>query len=304
MSARDWLGLIRFSHTVFALPFAILAAFLAWSAPLPSSADQDYPSIRIQDIIGILLCMVLARSAAMAFNRLVDHDIDAANPRTAARHLPAGILSRRSVLFFTGLTSLGFVASTTLFLPNRIPLWGSLPVLAWLFGYSLAKRWTSSAHLWLGVALALSPLCVWAAIRGPWVLSEPADWGVPGLLATAIALWVAGFDIIYACQDADYDAKAGLHSIPATHGIEGALRIALLLHVAMLCSLGVLAWLGHRSGLGWVFAVSVLATAVLVVSQHRMVRPDDLSRVNEAFFQANATISVILLAGGVIDCYV
>ncbi|KLU02792.1 4-hydroxybenzoate polyprenyltransferase [Rhodopirellula islandica] len=320
---NDWLGLIRFSHTIFALPFAILAAFLAWATPLPTATtipasptlDSSgelpgaadallYPHVRLRDILGILLCMVLARSAAMAFNRWVDRRIDAANPRTATRHIPAGVLSAPAVLAFTILCGLGFVAATLLFLPNRLPLFASLPVLLFLCGYSLAKRFTSSAHLWLGVALSLSPLCVWAAIRGEIVLQFPTDFWVPGWLAVAVAFWVAGFDIIYSCQDAAFDSAEGLHSVPSRRGVSGALRVAAASHVAMILALGLLAWTGGSSGLGGIFIVAVVLTAALVVYQHRLVSPNDLSRVNQAFFHTNAIVSLILMAAGVIDCVV
>lgn len=298
---RDWLGLIRFSHTIFALPFAVLAAFLAWSTPLGASGNAEPPPVRLMDILGILLCMVTARSAAMAFNRLVDHRIDAENPRTAGRHLPAGVLSRRSVAGFTLLCTLGFVASTLLFLPNRIPLYGSLPVLAFLLGYSLAKRFTASAHLWLGVALALSPVCVWAAIRGPDGMGESVS--IALLLAGGIVFWVAGFDILYACQDAEFDRDAGLHSIPGRFGIAGALRIAAAMHIVMLLFFIALAVTGSAAGLGGLFATAVGLTVLLVMAQHWMVRPDDLSRVNAAFFQTNAIISLLLLVAGALDCF-
>lgn len=294
----QWLGLIRFSHTIFALPFAILAAFLAWSTPL-SATSTATPPVRITDIVGVLLCMVTARSAAMAFNRLADHKIDAENPRTASRHLPAGRLSRRAVMIFTILCSLGFVVSTLLFLPNRLPLYGSIPVLMFLLGYSLAKRFTASAHLWLGVALSLSPICVWIAIRG-----SGFSWGyfdIPLLLAGAISFWVAGFDILYACQDADFDREVGLHSVPSRFGVAGALRIAMVMHVIMLGFLAALVGAGQSAGLGWLFASAVGLTAILVMVQHWMVRPDDLTRVNAAFFQTNAIISIVLLAAGAID---
>ncbi|SMP44304.1 4-hydroxybenzoate polyprenyltransferase [Neorhodopirellula lusitana] len=308
----DWLGLIRFSHTIFALPFAILAALLAWSTPLAgevaattgtSPESLQTPAIRLLDGVGILLCMVFARSAAMAFNRLVDHHIDAANPRTASRHLPAGTLSRGSVAMFTVLCSLGFIASTLLFWPNPIPLIGSVPVLAFLLGYSLAKRFTASAHLWLGVALSLSPICVWLAIRGGQEPFPGQYFYVPLLLAAAVALWVAGFDILYACQDAQYDQSKGLHSIPARFGVAGAMRIAAGLHLMMLGFLAALSWWGGAAGLGWLFAGAVALTAALVVIQHWLVRPDDLSRVNQAFFHTNAIISVLLLIAGGLDCW-
>ncbi|QDT09894.1 4-hydroxybenzoate octaprenyltransferase [Planctomycetes bacterium K23_9] len=296
----DWLGLIRFSHTIFALPFAALATVMAFTAPLPSGIS---PTFRWQDIAGVLLCMVFARSAAMAFNRLVDHKIDAANPRTEKRHLPAGVLSRQSVWVFTVLCSLGFVASTAIFLPNWLPLAGAIPVLLFLCGYSLAKRFTSAAHLWLGVALSLSPLCAWVAIRGTESVANPVDLLIPFVLAVSVAAWVTGFDIIYACQDASYDAKVGLHSVPAKFGIAGALRIAAASHVVMLLALVLLAVVGDRAGLGWVFWLLLLFVAGLVIRQHSLVRPDDLDRVNQAFFDTNAAISLSLLVVGAIDCF-
>lgn len=294
----DWLSLIRFSHTVFALPFAALATVMALATPLPSGS---LPGFRLQDLIGILLCMVFARSAAMSFNRLVDARIDAANPRTAGRHLPAGILGRGEVWAFTIACALGFVASTLLFLPNQLPLWLSLPVLAFLFGYSLAKRFTAAAHLWLGVALSLSPLCVWVAIRGSAAIDHPADLLAPGLLAAAVAAWVTGFDIIYACQDASFDAAAGLHSIPARFGIAGALRLARFSHLLMLLLLAALPLMAAEVGLSWLFAAGLVAVAALVIRQHRLVSPNDLERVNQAFFDTNAVISLLLLVCGTID---
>jgi 4-hydroxybenzoate polyprenyltransferase len=301
----DWLGLIRFSHTIFALPFAALATVMAFAAPLPGSAfpGGQPPAFRWQDIVGVLLCMVFARSAAMAFNRLVDHKIDAANPRTERRHLPAGVLSRRSVWTFTALCSVGFIASTAIFLPNWLPLAGSIPVLAFLCGYSLAKRFTSAAHLWLGVALSLSPICAWVAIRGVASVVNPMDLQTPMVLAAAVAAWVTGFDIIYACQDARYDAEVGLHSIPAKFGIAGALKIAAASHFVMLVILALLPIVGQAAGFGWLFWALLAVVAGLVVRQHSLVRPNDLDRVNQAFFDTNAAISLSLLIVGTIDCF-
>jgi len=295
----DWLGLVRFSHTIFALPFAALATVMAFATPLP---DGRYPVFRLSDIVGILLCMVTARSAAMAFNRLVDQPWDAANPRTAARHLPAGILRRSQVIGFTIVCSLAFVAATLLFLPNWVPLVASVPVLAFLCGYSLAKRFTAAAHLWLGIALSLSPICAWIAIRGPASLAAPTDLVSPLVLAAAVAAWVTGFDIIYACQDAHFDAQAGLHSIPARLGIAGALKVAALSHVVMLGFLTMLPIFAADAGLGILFWGMLGVVAVLVVRQHLLVKPNDLDRVNQAFFDTNAAISLILLVVGTIDC--
>ncbi|TWU32814.1 UbiA-like polyprenyltransferase [Novipirellula artificiosorum] len=299
MSTRDWLGLIRFSHTLFALPFAAFAAVMAFTTPL---ASADRPVFRVQDAVGILFCMVFARSAAMAFNRLVDHRIDAENPRTAQRHLPAGLLSRNSVMVFTVLCSIGFVASTLLFWPNALPLAGSIPVLVFLFGYSLAKRFTAASHLWLGVALSLAPICAWVAVRGNEVLTNPSDLLAPVLLAAAVAAWVTGFDIIYACQDAEFDTKLGLHSVPARFGVGGALQMAAVCHVVMLALLALLPWVAGSSGLGTLFWITLVVITVMVLWQHALVRPHDLGRVNQAFFNTNAAISLTLLIAGTVDC--
>ena len=295
----DWLGLIRFSHTIFALPFAALATAMAFAAPLPGG---DQVAFRVRDLLGIVLCMVTARSAAMAFNRLVDHRIDAENPRTAKRHLPSGILSRGAVAAFTVACSIGFIASTALFLPNNVPLIASIPVLLFLLGYSLAKRFTSAAHLWLGVALSLSPICAWVAIRGPASVEFPQDLFAPVILAMAVAAWVTGFDIIYACQDASYDKSKGLFSVPSRFGVAGALRIAAACHAVMLLFLIALPFANRQLGFGWVYWVAFAIITALVVRQHGLVRADDLTRVNEAFFTANSLISVTLLVAGTVDC--
>ena len=280
-----FLELIRFSHTIFALPFAALAAVLAWGQP-----DTTF---RIQDAVGILLCMVFARSAAMAFNRLVDSDVDADNPRTSGRHIPAGILSSRTVAAYTIICSLGFIGSTMVFLPNRLPIMLSVPVLLFLLGYSYAKRWTSLCHYWLSAALMMSPVATWIAIRGEFSLT-------PTLLGGVIFFWVGGFDIIYACQDADYDTKHKLHSIPSRFGIAGALRIALLSH---LLTIGMLFLLWHLAGLGTIFLVGICAISLLLLYQHWLVRPDDLMRVNIAFFNVNAVVSFGILVIGCLDVW-
>lgn len=309
-----WLGLIRFSHTLFALPFAALATVMAVAVPVPLISGGpvivdgfslgDGPPFRIRDILGIVLCMVAARSAAMAFNRLADHKIDAANPRTVGRHLPAGVLTRGAVIRFTSGCCVAFIVSTLLFWPNWVPLAGSIPVLLFLLGYSLAKRFTSAAHLWLGVALSLSPICAWLAIRGPASLYSPSDLVPPMLLAAAVAAWVTGFDIIYACQDAEFDSQAGLHSVPSRFGMQGAFRIAAASHLIMLMVLILLPVLSPQLGFGVVYWIALLVIAGLVVRQHTLVRPDNLSRVGEAFFNANVAISLLLLIAGAIDCFV
>lgn len=282
MLARRLLELIRFSHTVFALPFAFIAALLAWQ-------DEEF---RATDLIGIVLCMVFARSAAMAFNRLVDRDIDARNPRTAGRHLPAGLLQTRTVAIFAVLCGLGFILSTTLFLQrmpeNPWPLYLSVPFLLFLLGYSLAKRFTGLAHIWLGVALALAPVGAWIAIVGIEGL------GLPLLLGVAVMCWVAGFDILYACQDADFDRAEGLHSIPAKLGVTNSLRVAAVLHALMFI---LLVFLGLVSvHLGPLYLGGLGLVGALLVYEHSLVDARDLTRVNRAFFHVNGVISMGLLA--------
>jgi 4-hydroxybenzoate polyprenyltransferase len=322
---RHFLELIRFSHTVFALPFALLAALMAWRLQWPRLAlppvhnkpvgarplgSMDEISalvaqmprsrfvIRWQEVVGILLCMVTARSFAMAMNRLADRRLDAANPRTAGRHLPAGILSVWQVSALAAICAVGFVASTLLFLPNRLPVMLSLPVLAFLVGYSYAKRFTALAHFWLGAALAFSPVAAWLAIRGEIVLVNPGDLLPALVLGGAVLAWVAGFDIIYSCQDYESDKNANLHSVPARFGISAALRIAAACHLA---TVALLACLPLIYPFGWIFWSGIAAVALLLVYEHLLVRPDNLSRVNAAFFNVNAVISIGLLVVGSLD---
>jgi 4-hydroxybenzoate polyprenyltransferase len=283
---RHLLEMIRFSHTLFALPFALLAGVMAWQA-------EPRVAWRWQDLLGILMCMVAARSAAMAFNRLADRNLDATNPRTAGRHLPAGILSVGSVTMFALLCSLGFVAATLLFLPNKLPLILSLPVLAFLCGYSYTKRFTSLAHFWLGAALMLAPICAWIAIRGEMVWQQPADLLPALVLGGAVLLWVAGFDIIYACQDYQHDVGAGLHSVPAKLGVANSLRLAAACHFGMIVLLGLLP--SVYAPLGWIYYTGIVAVAALLIYEHALVRPNDLTRVNQAFFHVNAIVSIGLL---------
>jgi 4-hydroxybenzoate polyprenyltransferase len=291
MSLRHTLELIRFSHTLFALPFAIMAALMAWTA---NSRSEPSIPFRWQDLAGILLCMVTARSAAMALNRIADRRFDAANPRTNMRHIPAGLLSVRFVALFAALCATAFVAGTLLFLPNRLPLYLSLPVLAFLLGYSYTKRFTALAHFWLGAALMLAPVCAWIAIRGEAVVDNPLDLIPAAVLGGAVLLWVAGFDIIYATQDAKFDRQHRLHSVPARWGVERALRLAAICHLGAVILLIALPF--AYSYLGWIYWTGVAGIAALLVYEHAIVRPSDLSRVNVAFFQVNAVIGLGLLA--------
>jgi len=280
---RQLLELVRFSHTVFALPFALLSAALAWNDPSVR--------FRFQDLLGIVLCMVFARTSAMAFNRVVDRSIDAENPRTAARHLPAGILEVRVVVLFAVVCSIGFVLSALSFLPNRWPIILAVPFLLFLLGYSYAKRFTAWCHYWLAAALMLAPIGAWIAIRGN--LESP-----PLLLAACVFFWVGGFDIIYACQDVEFDRSHALFSVPARWGIAAALRIACMSH---LLSVACLFGLWAAAGLGVLFLAGIVGVAGLLAYEHWLVRPDDLSRVNVAFFQVNAVISLGLFVVGLAD---
>jgi 4-hydroxybenzoate polyprenyltransferase len=288
-NVRHFLQIIRFSHTLFALPFALLSAVLAW---------HRKDAFDWTELAGILLCMVFARSAAMAFNRLADRHIDAANPRTASRHLPAGLISARAVWLFTALCAAGFVAATFLFYlaqpPNPWPSYLAVPVLLFVIGYSYTKRFTALAHFWLGASLLLAPLAAWIAILGV------ADLAIPTVLGLAVLFWVAGFDIIYACQDADFDRQARLHSIPARLGVGPALRVAMVCHVVMLGLLAALYGLAHPP-LGEVYLAGLAAVALLILYEHAIVRASDLTRVNQAFFHVNAIIGIGLFVVGLID---
>jgi 4-hydroxybenzoate polyprenyltransferase len=276
---RTLLEMIKFSHTLFALPFALLSATLAWQEK----------SFRWLDLIGILLCMAFARSAAMAFNRLADRHFDAHNPRTAGRHLPSGQLSPLAVWMFTLVCAVGFVASTLIFWlsNNPWPFYLSVPVLLFIGAYSYTKRFTALAHFWLGASLMLAPVAAWIALCG-------LDNLLPAvILGLAVFWWVAGFDIIYACQDADFDRRLGLFSIPARVGIRTALRIALLCHLFMV---GFLIGLWAVSPqLGTIYLAGVAVVTGLLLYEHWLVRPEDLSRVNQAFFVVNGVISAGLL---------
>lgn len=280
---RHLLELIRFSHTVFALPFALFAAAIAWFEP-----DSVF---RWQDLFGIVLCMVFARSAAMSFNRLVDRTFDAENPRTATRHLPSGLLSVQTVVAFTVICSLAFIASTLLFLPRKLPVLLSAPVLGFLLSYSYSKRFTTLCHYWLSAALMMSPMAAWIAVR------DEFAWP-PALLAVVIFFWVGGFDIIYSCQDANFDSARGLHSLPARFGIARALQMSRVSHLLTIA--GLLA-LWHFAGFGPVFLTGILGVAGLLIYEHSLVRSDDLSRVNLAFFHVNSVVSLGLSAVGLID---
>ncbi|HEX8071506.1 MAG TPA: UbiA-like polyprenyltransferase [Pyrinomonadaceae bacterium] len=269
---RTTLDMIKIEHTLFALPFALLGAVLA---------ARGVPGW--WQLLWIGVAMVGARSAAMAFNRLADQEFDAANPRTAARALPAGLLSRGFVWAFTAAAAALFLLAAAML--NRLTLVLAPVALASVFAYSYTKRFTALSHLVLGWCLAIAPTGAWLAVRG--ALDSP----VPLLLSLTVLLWTAGFDVLYACQDYDFDRRAGLRSIPARLGVGRALWVARLLHAGAFAAL---CGLYFATRLGALALVGVAATAALLVYQHRLVRADDLSRLNAAFFTTNAFVSLLL----------
>lgn len=297
---RNYLELIRFSHTIFALPFAILASVWAW---LLTARSSDALPFSWRQAIGILVCMVAARSFAMAVNRLADAKLDAMNPRTAMRHIPAGRLSHRGVVVFSILCALLFVAGTFLFLPNRLPAILSIPILSFLAGYSFAKRFTVLVHFWLGIALGLAPICAWIALRGEIVATDPRDIVPAGLIGIGILFWVAGFDLIYASQDADVDRGLGLKSLPAKLGVAGALRVAAVCHALMLVPLALIPWFCPALDLGRIFWGALMIVAILLIYEHSIVSAKNLEKVNVAFFQANSVISSVILIAGILDAW-
>lgn len=247
--------------------------------------------------------MVLARSFAMAVNRLLDREWDGQNPRTANRHLPARLLRVGEVAWFAIGCGLLFIASTLLFLPNRLPVILSVPVLLFLGGYSLGKRFTWMVHVWLGAALMLAPICAWIAVRGQIVEQDPRDILPAISLGLVVLFWVSGFDILYACQDAQFDRQAGLHSIPARFGVRGALRIARALHFLMwLLAFGLTFWCPELS-LGALFRFSLLGVGILLIYEHSVVSEGSLDRMQLAFFQLNSIISVVILVAGALDTW-
>ena len=269
---RTTLEMIKWEHSIFALPFALTAVLLA---------SHGAPGWRT--LGWILVAMVTARSCAMAFNRWADADLDAANPRTRTRAIPAGLLSRQFVLGFTVLMGLGFVAAAAEL--NRLTLYLAPLVLIVLLGYSYMKRVSRWSHLVLGLALGLAPSAAWIAVRGsldPRIL----------VLTAAVMLWVGGFDVLYACQDFEHDREVGLHSIPQSIGIPAAFRVARLMHLAMFGLLITFGWLFHFGIAGW---LGVAAAGALLAYEHAIVSPRDLSRLNAAFFTMNGVIAMVFL---------
>jgi 4-hydroxybenzoate polyprenyltransferase len=264
--------MIKFEHTVFALPFALLSAILA-SGGLPSGAK----------LFWIVIAMIGARSAAMAFNRIADWRIDAENPRTAGRALPTGQLSVRFAVYFTLGSSLLFLLAAHRLNPLCLKL--AVPLLLILFSYSYTKRFTNYSHLILGLCLGLAPLGAWISIRGD-VQATPI------LLSFIVLLWTAGFDIIYSCQDVEFDRRKTLFSIPKRFGVSIALKLSSFLHSLMLLFLVALFF---TEGLSWISLTGIFLVTCLLGYEHSLVRADDLSKVNAAFFTVNGYISILLL---------
>ena len=264
--------MIAFKHTVFALPFAVMS--------LVTATGPGWPTMRIW--LWVVVAMVSARTAAMAFNRLADHQIDAENPRTAGRALPAGRLSRRFAWSVTAVSAAVFVFAAAML--NRLCLALALPTLAVLLGYSYAKRFTSASHLWLGLSLGIAPVGAWIAVTGT------LDWP-PVVLGAAVMMWVAGFDVIYSLQDESFDRNRGLRSIPASLGGSRALWMARFFHLAALLGF---AGFASAAGGGWLRMTAVAAAGVLLLWQHRLVSSRDLRAIDAAFFTANGMLSLVM----------
>ena len=269
-SVGHTLEMIKWEHSIFALPFALTAAVLAaWGWPRP------------MQLVWIIVCMVTARSAAMAFNRWADASLDLANPRTAMRAIPAGTLTRGFVAGFTVVSALLFVLAASQL--NRLTLLLSPVALGVVLLYSYTKRFTRWSHVFLGLALGIAPSAAWIAIRGsldPRIL----------VLTAAVLFWVAGFDVFYSCQDAEHDRVCGLHSVPATLGVAGAFHVARAMHIVMLALLLWLVYLFSLGTLGW---VGVALVAALLTYEHSIISPRDLTRMNAAFFTLNGVVSLV-----------
>jgi 4-hydroxybenzoate polyprenyltransferase len=278
VTARRFVSLVKFEHTVFALPFAFVGAILA-AGGVPSAQTLGW----------VTLAMVGARSLAMALNRLIDAEIDARNPRTAAREIPSGMLSRAQVIGFCVLSLAVFLIAAWQLDPIVRWLW-PIPVLAFVI-YPYTKRFTWLCHLVLGLSTGLAPLGAWLAVSGD---ADPA----PFMLWAAVALWIGGFDVIYATTDVDFDRREGLKSLPARFGIAPALMVTRVAHLLAVC---LLIAVGVTLGLGPLYYLGLAVVAALLGYENSIVHPDDLSRVNVAFFTLNGVISVVFLAGVLAD---
>ncbi|HEY1115115.1 MAG TPA: UbiA-like polyprenyltransferase [Chitinophagaceae bacterium] len=297
---RNYLSLIKFSHTIFAMPFALIGFFLAtnptWykALEIPPNTRVHYyfPESLLLKFFLVILCMVFARSAAMAFNRYLDRDIDALNPRTAIREVPKGIITPKNALLFTIINCVLFIATT--FFINRICFFLSPVALAVVLGYSYTKRFTPLCHLVLGLGLALAPIGAYLAVTGVF------HW-LPILFSFAVLFWVSGFDVIYSLQDEEFDKSQQLYSIPSAVGKERALHISELLH---LLSAACVVAAGKLGGFGWLYWVGVLVFISMLIYQHSIVKPNDLRRVNIAFMTANGVASVVFAVFVITDLFI
>lgn len=295
---KKYLSLVKFSHTIFAMPFALIG--FALGLKLLKGSYESVPPYDLSQLptttsdilvrlILVVLCMVFARSAAMAFNRYLDRHFDALNPRTAIREIPAGILHADHVLWFTIINALLFMASAWLI--NRLCFYLSPIALIVVLGYSFTKRFTSLCHLILGLGLSLAPIGAYLAMTGVFA------W-LPILFSLAVIGWVAGFDIIYALQDESFDRENKLFSIPVAMGRVGALRVSEVLH---LCSASCIIIAGYVGSFGWVYVIGAILFCGMLLYQHRIVKPNDLSKVNIAFMTANGIASVVFAVFVIID---
>ena len=303
-TVKSYLSLIKFSHTIFALPFALIGFCLAarepilqqlntWrgrSNPVVLNSANDKPLWLI--FIFVLLCMIFARSAAMAFNRYLDRDIDALNPRTAVREIPAGIISKKNAFAFTILSSLLFIA--TCFFINRICFYLSPVALFVILFYSYTKRFTALCHLVLGLGLSLAPIGAYLAVTGQFDI-------IPVLFSFAVLFWVSGFDIIYALQDEAFDVEHQLYSIPSILGKQKALNVSVLLHV--ISALAVIT-AGIYGNFGLWYWLGVAVFTGMLIYQHSLVKPNDLSKVNIAFMTANGIASVVFAFFVIVDLFI
>jgi 4-hydroxybenzoate polyprenyltransferase len=282
---RLTLEMIKFEHSLFALPFAFTGALLAFRA------GHLQAGLFGRKLLWIVVAMVGARSAAMAFNRILDADIDARNPRTRMRHIPAGILTTRFAWGFVAVSVVVFLVAARAL--NALCLKLAPVALAVVFSYSFTKRFTSLSHLILGFALGIAPAAAWIAVTG--LLDPRILW-----LTAAVTFWTAGFDVIYSCQDYEFDQREGLFSLPLRFGMDGALWIARLFHVAMIVCLVLLS---ASFGLRWLSWTGISAIILLLLYEHSLVRADDLSRVNAAFFTVNGYVSVLFFLFWAADLY-
>ncbi|MES1218755.1 MAG: UbiA-like polyprenyltransferase [Bacteroidota bacterium] len=305
---KSYLSLIKFSHTIFAMPFALIGFFLGLKADNISLygveqwnlhktvgwykdlENNDWKKLGVKFLL-VILCMIFARSAAMSFNRYLDRNIDAKNPRTAIREIPSGVIKANNALIFTIISCVLFI--TTCFFINRLCFYLAPVALLVILGYSYTKRFTPLCHLILGLGLSLAPIGAYLAVTGYFSL-------LPILFSLCVIFWVSGFDIIYALQDVEFDQSQKLYSIPASLGREKALRISELLH---LLSAACIVYAGRYGHFGWLYWIGVILFGGMLIYQHSIVKPDDLKRVNLAFMTANGIASVVFAIFVIADLF-